>query len=352
MKFCDKISAYYIENKRDLPWRKTKDPYKIWLSEIIMQQTQISQGTAYYYKFVETYPTVFDLAKAGEQDILILWQGLGYYSRARNLHHTAKEIVRKYAGQFPDNFQDLIKLKGIGEYTASAILSICFNKPYPAVDGNVLRVISRLYNISEPVNQTSGKKLITEKCEKLICKKNPGDFNQALMDFGATQCTSSAPNCENCIFNNDCEAYRTGKVNNLPIKIKAKRKIKEYYQYFIIIYDNEILIKKRTEGIWKNLYEFPLIVNSKKHSKKKISEQFARQHNINPRLVIPDVADTFKHVLSHKILFVTFYLVKSGKKTDFEAIIRTENYKKIKISELANFPLPQVIRNFLSDKVL
>ncbi len=317
-----------------------------------MQQTQISQGTSYYLKFIDKYPSVFYLAEAEEQDVLVLWQGLGYYSRARNLHHTAKEIVLKYAGKFPDNYQDLIKLKGIGEYTASAISSICFNKPYPAVDGNVLRVISRLYNISEPVNQSSGKNLITEKCKKLICKDNPGDFNQALMDFGATECTSFAPNCENCIFKDECEAFGTGTVNDLPIKIKAKTKVKEYFHYFLFISDDEIIIRKRTSGIWKNLYEFPLIIHLKKHSKEAISQELKKQYGINQETVVPDTADTFKHILSHKILFVTFHLLKFGGEFDFEAIMKAGNYKKIKINELQNFPFPQVIRNFLSSKAL
>ncbi len=347
MSFCTKVLAYYSENKRDLPWRKSKDPYKIWLSEIIMQQTQISQGTAYYQRFIEKYPTVFDLAKADEQDILLLWQGLGYYSRARNLHHTAQIIVTTYGGKFPNNYKELRQLKGIGDYTASAILSICYKQPFPAVDGNVLRVISRIFNINEPINHSSGKKIIAEKCKSLICKDNPGDFNQALMDFGSMQCTSTNAKCNTCIFNNECEAYRLEKVSELPVKIKPKAKTKEYYHYFVIRYNNKILIRKRTKGIWKNLFEFPLIIEETKMSKKQALTRFKKKFLSGEDIVFSKASEPYKHILSHKILFVTFYTA-SVNKIRFEEL-QTKGFDVINTNKIEDYPFPQIIRKHLSD---
>jgi len=346
MSFCTKILAYYSENKRDLPWRKSKDPYKIWLSEIIMQQTQISQGTAYYQRFIKKYPTVFDLAQADEQDILLLWQGLGYYSRARNLHHSAKIIAEKYSGKFPETYEKLRQLKGIGEYTASAILSICYGQPLPAVDGNVLRVISRIFNINEPINHSSGKKVITEKCKTLICKDNPGDFNQALMDFGSTQCTSTNGKCSTCIFKNECEAYRLGKVSELPVKIKPKAKITEYYHYFIIRFNDKLFIRKRTEGIWKNLFEFPLINSKTKISEKMILTRFNKKFLSDEGIVFPETSESYKHVLSHKILFVKFYTTTVNK-TQFDQL-KIKGFDIINTDKIKEYPFPQIIRKHLS----
>lgn len=352
MTFCDKILEFYAQNKRDLPWRKTKDPYKIWLSEIIMQQTRISQGTAYYLKFINKYPTVFHLAQADEQDVLLLWQGLGYYSRARNLHHTAKEIA-KNEGEFPKTYKNTVRLKGIGAYTASAILSICYKLPLPAVDGNVLRIISRIFGIREPINQSITKKTITDICNKLICKENPGDFNQALMDFGSLQCTPSKPDCEYCIFNNKCIAFQTNSISLLPVKIKTKPKVKEYYHYFIIRFEENVIIRKRTKGIWRSLYEFPLIIDSKKHSKEKIVSQFIntflKDNTINPDI---QISKEIKHVLSHKILIIRFYTINFREQKKLKIIQNLNDYKIINSGELTSFPFPQVIRKFLSGNVI
>jgi A/G-specific adenine glycosylase len=342
MTFCDKILEYYAQNKRDLPWRKTKNPYKIWLSEIIMQQTRISQGTAYYLKFINKYPTVFHLAKADEQDVLLLWQGLGYYSRARNLHHTAKEIANN-KGEFPKTYKNIVRLKGIGEYTASAILSICYKLPLPAVDGNVLRIVSRIFGIREPINQSITKKTITDICNKLICKENPGDFNQALMDFGSMQCTPSKPDCVNCIFNNECIAFQTNSVALLPVKIKTRPKVKEYYHYFII----------RFEGKWRNLYDFPLISDSKKHSKEKIISQFINTFLKNDTIG-PDIqiSKEIKHILSHKILIIRFYTINIKEHKKLNIRQNLNDYKIINSSEFTSFPFPQVIRKFLSGNAI
>ncbi|HER40372.1 MAG TPA: A/G-specific adenine glycosylase, partial [Salinimicrobium catena] len=207
MLFAKKLTSWYLENKRDLPWRKTTDPYRVWLSEIILQQTRVAQGMPYYFRFIDVFPTVFDLAAASEEEVLKQWQGLGYYSRARNLQAAAKFVSEELNGKFPDNFKDLLKLKGVGDYTASAVASICYNEPVAVVDGNVFRVISRIFGIDTPINSNEGKKQFGEKAQELLDKKNPAEFNQAIMEFGALHCTPRKPQCEACPFAEECVAY-------------------------------------------------------------------------------------------------------------------------------------------------
>ncbi len=341
---------YYAKNKRDLPWRNTKSPYHIWLSEIIMQQTRIAQGTSYYNAFIEKYPTVFDLAQAGEQNVLLLWQGLGYYSRARNLYHTSKIIAEKYKGQFPDNYKEMIALKGIGDYTASAILSICFNLPLPAIDGNVLRIIARIFGIKQAVNQTSGRKAVSNICNDLICKENPGDFNQALMDFGSLCCTPALPNCSECFLRKECIAFQSKSVSELPVKDKSKPKKNEYFHYFLLRFEDNILIKQRKEGIWQNLYEFPLIVQTKKYSKNKIMAAFNAAFTESKNAKVFEQSETIKHVLSHKNLYITFYSVRWQYRKDFETVQQSGNFMSVKHDTLSDYPFPQVIRKFLERK--
>jgi len=345
--FSNIILEWYGLNGRDLPWRRSKDPYKIWLSEIILQQTQIIQGTSYYLKFVENYPTVKDLAKAEEQDVLLLWQGLGYYSRARNLHKTAKDILSDYQGKFPENYNELIKLKGVGDYTASAIASICFNHVSPAIDGNVFRVISRLFNISESINKTSGKKLIKDIANTLISDQNPGDFNQALMDFGSQQCKPVNPDCIKCIFKTDCKAFLAGTVDQLPVKTRKTNRTKEFFYYFIIHLDNkEILIKKRTKGIWTNLYEFPKLFSNTKLTDKQVVMRFIEKYAIEEKVIINHSTSEYKHILSHKDLFIRFFRIeyKNSKGAEF---LNTENVVKILIEDLTKYPFPVVIKNYI-----
>src|SRR5690606_16865166 len=226
--FKSEIITWYSGNKRFLPWRETSDPYKIWLSEIMSQQTRVEQSLPYYLKFIESYPTVFDLAQASEEDVLKLWQGLGYYSRARNLHSTAKYVALGLNGVFPGNYSGLIKLKGIGDYTASAIASICFNEPAPVVDGNVYRVLSRYFGVDIPVNSSKGVKYFKELALTLIDHDNPGTYNQALMEFGARQCKPQSPNCDICPLNNSCVALQQNTISALPVKIR-NTKIKHRY---------------------------------------------------------------------------------------------------------------------------
>ncbi len=259
MSFSKTLITWYLDNKRDLPWRKTKDPYHIWLSEIMLQQTRVAQGLPYFLAFTEAFPTVFDLAKADEEKVLKLWQGLGYYSRARNLHATAKYISEELSGNFPNNYKDLLKLKGIGEYTAAAIASFSFKECVPVVDGNVYRVLSRYFDIETDIASSGAKKEFTQLASELIDKKKPELFNQAIMEFGALQCVPKSPDCNSCPLDNSCLALAKNKVSQLPIKLKKQKITNRFFNYLLVIDNkNQAIINKRTQkGIWHNLYEFP-----------------------------------------------------------------------------------------------
>lgn len=271
MIFSKILTHWYSNNKRDFPWRQTKDPFRIWLSEIILQQTQVKQGLPYYEAFVSTYSTVFELANANESDVLKLWQGLGYYSRARNLHATAKYIANECDGIFPNNYKDLLKLKGIGDYTASAISSICFNEVSAVVDGNVYRVLSRYFGIETPINSAKGIKEFKQLAQELIDKNKPAEFNQAIMEFGAIQCKPSNPDCSVCPFNSSCVALQKNMIGLLPIKLKANKVKKRYFNFLVFVSTNRktILEKREGKGIWQNLYQFPLIESDKSLDYKK-----------------------------------------------------------------------------------
>lgn len=261
MNFHNLLIKWYLQNKRDLPWRNTTNPYHIWLSEIMLQQTRVAQGMPYFLSFTTAFPTVFDLANANEEQVLKLWQGLGYYSRARNLHKTAQYIATELNGIFPDNYKDLLQLKGVGEYTAAAIASFSYNEAVPVVDGNVFRVLSRYFDIETDIAQAYAKKEFAALAFELMPKDNPAIFNQAIMEFGALQCVPKSPNCQICVFSESCAALQKKKVDQLPVKSK-KLKVRNRYFNYLMLSDAEekTLIQKRTaKGIWHNLYEFPLI---------------------------------------------------------------------------------------------
>jgi A/G-specific adenine glycosylase len=257
-KISARLGEWYNEHKRDLPWRATKDPYQVWLSEIILQQTQIKQGLPYFLRFIEAYPTVHHLAAASEVDILNLWQGLGYYSRAINLHKCARQISRDFQGIFPQNSVELKQLVGIGDYTAAAIASIAFSEAIAAVDGNVYRVLSRLFDIDTPINTTAGHRLFRELAEEQLDPRSPGDHNQALMEFGALVCTPKNPHCATCIFREECLALKTMTVAQRPVKLKKSKVLERWHFYFVFRAQDHLLIQKRHDhSIWKNMYDFP-----------------------------------------------------------------------------------------------
>lgn len=345
--FKNSLINWYDENKRDLPWRKSADPYKIWLSEVILQQTRVAQGLPYYQKFINHYPTVFALAQADQEEILKLWQGLGYYSRARNLHYTAQIIVRDYAGVFPTTYRDLLRLKGVGDYTAGAIASICFNEPKAVLDGNVFRVISRIFGIDLPINSTEGKKVFKEKANELLDPKNPGTYNQALMEFGALHCKPKLPLCETCPFQTNCVAFQQGIVDQLPVKLKKITIKKRYLNYLIFtdIHNNTLIHKRNKKDIWMGLYEFPLIETQKILTKKELLKHAFIQEN---RVESADIelfnAKSITHQLTHQRLMIKFWILKSEDVTQLKF---GENYRKIHQDELDTIPVPVVIHNFL-----
>ncbi len=341
-----KLIKWYEQNKRELPWRNTTDPYKIWLSEIILQQTRVAQGLPYYVKFIETFPTVYDLAKAPEQKVLKLWQGLGYYSRARNLHHAAKDVVKNYKAIFPNDFSELKKLKGVGDYTAAAIASICFNKAHAVVDGNVYRVLARLFAIKTPVNSGEGKKQFAQLADELIDKKNPGTYNQAIMEFGAKFCTPANPNCGECIFINSCASGFLGKTNAYPVKTSKTKVKKRYFEYFFLTNKNYTFIEKRIgNDIWKNLYQLPVLEFSQKPSKQIVLKKFHKEifKKSAQNFEVKEISAHKKHLLSHQTILARFWqitLKKQGK---------MKPYKQIHVKTLKKYPFPVLICNHLQE---
>lgn len=352
MKFSNKIINWYIQNKRDLPWRKTSDAYTIWLSEMILQQTRIDQGLEYFNRFIDQYPDVDRLAEASETEILKLWQGLGYYSRARNLLKTARIIVEKYNGRFPDSFEELLNLSGVGPYTAAAILSMAFNQPFPVVDGNVFRVISRIYGIDEPVDKSSGRKKTEAMVLKLIDKNRPGDFNQAIMEFGALFCLPKKPNCVNCIFNKDCVAYKKGMVGQWPIKAGKIAIRVRYFEYLVFtsrkVKGNYIFINHRKDSdIWKGLYDFPYFEFENKISFDQLTNHLQNKFYVKPKKHYCIEAN-IKHILTHQTIIASFHLIKldnNDKKTEDALLLA--GYKIWSIELIGKLPVPRLIEQFL-----
>ena len=342
--FSNKLIAWYLQNKRELPWRNTTNPYHIWLSEIILQQTRVLQGLPYYLKFVEAYPKVENLANAPEDDILKLWQGLGYYSRARNLHATAKMVANEMNGIFPNNYKDLLKLKGVGDYTASAIASISFNQPEAVVDGNVFRVLSRFFGISTPINSTSGQKEFKQLAQELIDREQPRTFNQAIMEFGARYCVPQNPDCENCIFNDSCVAFQQKKVGQLPVKIKSKPVKQRFFNYLVFLSENDrtVLQQRNGKGIWHKLYEFPLIETSKETNLselKKLPQFQDFSEKINIRNISLYNKEAVVHKLSHQHLNTRFWIIETTEETE----------SSVPVSEIGNYAVPVLIANFVSE---
>ncbi len=348
MNFGSVILGWYHKNKRDLPWRKTKDPYRIWLSEIILQQTRVDQGMAYYHRFVHQYPDINKLASAKEDDVLKLWQGLGYYSRARNLHHTAKEVAKKYGGKFPSEYEEVRSLKGIGEYTTAAILSFAFNKKFPVVDGNVFRLLSRFFGIDTPIDSSKAKKEFYQLAGDLMENHPPQDFNQAIMEFGSRQCKPQNPDCLACPLNNGCVALSEKRVDQLPVKNKKTSVRKRHFNYLVIHQNEKLLLHKRNgNDIWKNLYDFPLIESSKKINEKNlIASDEWRNIFGKSKITITSVSSEYKHLLSHQTIHARFYEVNVPIKQTFA---EESNFKLVKKGDLQKYAVPKLIENFLKD---
>ena len=344
--FSKIVVEWYKINKRALPWRDTKDPYFIWLSEVILQQTRVNQGLPYYKKFIDAFPTVIDLAKAPEQKVLRLWQGLGYYTRARNLHKCAKEVVSNYNGAFPSTYEELKTLPGIGDYTAAAIASISFAEPVAVVDGNVYRVLSRIYGIETPVNSQQGKKVFSQLANKLISATTPDLHNQAVMEFGALFCTPANPSCDACPFNTTCIAQRNSLQHVLPVKIPSKKVRKRYFYYFAIKKGRSLLMKTRNEkDIWQGLSDFYLIEKKRPRDPEKLIAEDKVLKKLLGRKRATEISGIYKHVLSHQIIFSRFVQLEiSGNPSLNGSGLIFYSLKKI-----AELPKPVLISRFLSD---
>lgn len=333
--FTHTLLAWYGANKRDLPWRNTSNPYLIWLSEIILQQTRIQQGWAYWERFVERFPTVHQLAEATEDEVLRLWQGLGYYSRARNLHTAAKQIVAM--GHFPNTMEEIKSLKGVGDYTAAAIGSMAFHLPVAVVDGNVYRVLARYYAIDTPINSTEGKKLFQELAQSLLPINQAADFNQAMMDFGAIQCMPSSPKCITCPLMEGCEAFRTTRVATFPVKLKTLKVKTRHLHYYYILHQGEVAIRRRGEGdIWQGLWE-PYLEEADNEGW--LLNQLIKQTITNTMKLL---RTNVKHVLTHRILLANFMLVEVDKKP-----ILPKEYIWILEDNIHNYAVPRLVEILL-----
>ncbi len=330
------LTKWYQIHQRNLPWRETTDPYKIWLSEIMLQQTRVDQGMSYYLKFTKNYPTITDLANASEQQVLNDWQGLGYYSRARNLHATAKYIAYDLDGKFPETYAEIIKLKGVGPYTAAAIASFAFKEVKALVDGNVYRVLSRIFDVSTPIDSTEGKKEFQLLADSLIPKDTPDIHNQAIMEFGSLQCTPVKPDCTSCVVNSDCLSFINQTVTQRPVKEKKTKVRTRYFYYAIFTQNNKICAQKRIQSdIWQHLYEFPLHETEKPMDEQQLSDYFKTTYQLIPTTISKEV----KHILSHQKIIARF--------VHFDKIPSELNDLAIDITSLNDTPLPRLIDRYL-----
>lgn len=353
--FRENLLGWYSPTARPLPWKGIKNPYFIWLSEIILQQTRVEQGTPYYLKFIRQYPTAIDLAMADEDEVLKLWQGLGYYSRARYLHASAKIIAEQYQGIFPSTYPEILALKGVGEYTAAAISSFAYGLPYAVVDGNVYRVLSRFFGIETPIDSTAGKKLFKLLAQKLLNKKQAANYNQAIMDFGATLCLPQNPICTTCPLVKKCTAFKNKTVQLLPIKTKKIKYKKRYFYYLIINTPTGVYLKQRTSNdIWKHLYDFPLIEKEKPYSDKEIEAQIcnSKEWRIlfdNKAIFIKNISKKYKQTLSHQK--ITFFFIEVFYKGEQAAIFDKEkdNFILLERKKIQTFAVPKTIANYLND---
>ena len=345
----DKLIAWYHSNKRDLPWRDTVDPYFIWLSEVILQQTRVAQGLSYYLKFVDAFPTVTALANATEDEVLKLWQGLGYYSRARNLHHAAKQIVNEFGAVFPNDYQKVRGLKGIGDYTAAAITSFAFNLPYAVLDGNVYRFLSRFYGITIPINSAPAKKVFASVAQEILNTKAPALHNQAIMEFGALHCTPVNPHCAVCPLQTDCVAFRNKSVNCLPVKEKKIKIQSRYFYYFIIIDRKQTYIQQRIDSdIWKGLFQFPLLETDEALDENELlNNGFFSELIMNDSYEVKSVSTVIKHILTHRHIHTQFIVVNVNAEYESDSL---KKYTKVELIDLNKYAWPRVIDRYLQNQ--
>lgn len=342
--FSKLLIDWYEENKRDLPWRRTKNPYLIWISEIILQQTRVAQGYDYYQRFVQRFPDVFTLAAAHEDEVLKYWQGLGYYSRARNLHVAAQSMAQ--AGGFPVTYEGVRALKGVGEYTAAAICSFAYGMPYAVVDGNVYRVLSRWLGIDTPIDSTEGKKMFAIAANELLDRERPALYNQAIMDFGALQCTPLSPDCMFCPLTDSCVARQKGLIGSLPVKQHKTKVTVRYFNYIYVRAGEQTFVHKRSgNDIWRNLYELPLIEADHELTEEEFyaSSQFQELLAKGEKPIVRLVRKGVKHVLSHQVIYANFYEVILSENSSSFA-----KYQRISIEDLHKFAVSRLVNQFFS----
>ncbi|MEI7421361.1 MAG: A/G-specific adenine glycosylase [Prolixibacteraceae bacterium] len=337
------LTAWYNANKRELPWRGTADPYKIWVSEVILQQTRVQQGMEYYHNFLLAFPDVKSLAGAPEEEVLKVWQGLGYYSRARNMHHAARTILNNYGGTFPMDYASIRNLKGIGDYTAAAIASIAFNLPYAVVDGNVFRVLSRLFGLSTPIDSPSGKKEFYALAQEMLDTSRPGDFNQALMEFGAIQCIPGQPDCESCPLSPQCYACLNQDISSFPVKTNRVKQRERHLNYLCINWNDKLLLEKRGErDIWRNLYQFPLIETTLAKSPEEVINSAEWRVIVgNRRITLNSVSEVRTHILTHQRLMIRYFLLTMNGEELPDGTIAVSK------SEIEKFAVPKPVEQFL-----
>ena len=335
--FSLKLIKWYGKNKRNLPWRKTKNPYKIWISEIILQQTKVDQGLPYYLRFIKKFPNVHDLAKANENLVLKLWQGLGYYSRARNLHYSSKFISNSLNGEFPKTYDKLIELKGVGKYTASAIASFAFNEKKAVLDGNVFRVLSRYFGIEDPIDTTAGSKIFEKIALLNLPKKNVDTYNQSVMEFGALQCKPARPKCKSCPLNNKCWALNNNKIFSLPIKSKKIVKKERFFNFIVLKSEKFIFLEKRIKNdIWKNMYQFPLFEEP--------IETFSPPKDLIKTSILSRKTEV-THLLTHQKLNIVFW------EFNIKKLFENKKYEKIEMKKLKEYAVPKIIENYLNQNI-
>lgn len=344
----DKLILWYQVNKRDLPWRDVSDTYLIWISEIILQQTRVKQGLDYYIRFIEKFPNIKILAEANEDEVLKYWQGLGYYTRARNLHKAAGQIMDIYNGAFPTEFDKILALTGIGDYTAAAIISFAFNQPFAVVDGNVNRVLSRLFAIETPIDSNLGKKEFMQLAQSLLSKSYPALHNQAIMEFGALQCIPSSPDCLNCPLNSHCSAFELKIVSELPVKSQKTKVSNRFFNYLLINHEDKIFLQKRVaKDVWQNLYEFPLIESDHLFNLLELLENEVYKnllkdiHEVN----IVKISNPMKHILSHRVIYAQCFtlIIKNKNKI-------LEQHIEVPVNEITNYAVSRLIELFLESE--
>ncbi len=342
--FPEILLRWYSVHKRDLPWRHIHDPYHIWVSEIILQQTRVIQGTDYYHRFIRIFPDVFSLADATVEQVLKAWEGLGYYSRARNMHETARRIVTEYHGAFPDSYEELLKLKGVGPYTAAAVASIAFRQPVPVVDGNVFRVLSRFFALRAPMDTSEGRKEVARLSGRMMPQERPGDFNQAMMEFGALQCVPGLPDCGKCPLEGLCLAKKQNIVEELPVRSKAPGITTRYLHYLVWRYKGEILIKQRKQkDIWYKLYDFPEIATVRDKDPESIFSDFLQKEGLPRRLGAEVViSEPVLHQLTHRRIIARFYHIENR----WFALTDPE-YLKVPLHKLDTYAFPRLITAYM-----